>query len=318
MSIAPKIFQPSSLCDIVDAIGDLDIPDGETAKAFALRHPPSTSVLLIAQYRTLVQADWQFGLKGHNCNEHPLSVTQIQTGVVSVHPRGPLGVIVVYLKPEAAARILGAPLEEFADTKIDLRNILNIREVSLLEEMLAESRDSAERVAHVEAFLLRHMRRAEPESAASRAAMFLRRLPALSVWRLASKLDISERHLSRSFQAMFGTSPKRFARIARVEKVLAARRGGSAWADIAYACGFADQAHMIRDFNDIVGQSPRDFLRPASSGEKHTLAGASVMTYAVLGPVLTPLNDAAMRAIATPQYAVRRDLRPDLGSRHPG
>ena len=70
------------------------------------------------------------------------------------------------------------------------------------------------------------------------------------------KLEISERHLSRCFQNAFGIGPKRFARAARIEKVLAARREGAAWDDIACTLGFADQAHMIREFNEIVGQSP--------------------------------------------------------------
>jgi len=55
---------------------------------------------------------------------------------------------------------------------------------------------------------------------------------------------------------MFGASPKQFARVARIEKVLAMRQAGSAWADIAYGCGFADQAHMINDFDAIVGETP--------------------------------------------------------------
>jgi len=288
MSVAFKIFQPSSLGDVVDAIGDWDIADGETAKALTIKHPPGTAVFLMAQYRTPPHADWQFGLKGHKRSDHLLYATQAQTGVISIHPRGPFGAIVVCLKPEAAVRFLGASLEEFANTKIDLRDIFNVREVTLLEEMLMESKDGAERVAQVEAFLLRHGRCAKPESAACRAAMFLRRQPGLSVSQLASNLDISERHLSRSFQATFGTSPKRFARIARVEKVLAARRNGSAWAGIASACGFADQAHMIRDFSDIVGQSPQDFVRPASAGEMLTLAGGFALTYAIFGPANDP------------------------------
>ena len=281
MSVAFKAFQPPSLGGIVEEIGDWDIPDGETAKALTVRHPPGTAIFLIAQYRTPVEADWRFGDKGFSGNCRPLAATQVQTGVVSVRPKGPLGVIVVCLKPEVAVPVLGAPLNEFADTKVDLRSIFNTGEVILLEEMLAESRDSATRVRCVEAFLLRHLRRAEPESVVSRAAVALRRNPALSVSQLSSKLDVSERQLSHRFKATFGRSPKRFARIARVEKVLAARRDGSTWADIARACGFADQAHMIRDFNDIVGQSPQKFFCPAFRGKTHTLAGNSAIPFAI-------------------------------------
>jgi hypothetical protein len=39
-----------------------------------------------------------------------------------------------------------------------------------------------------------------------------------------------------------------------------------AWPDIAYACGFADQSHMIREFKAIAGQLPEDFFR-ANKGE---------------------------------------------------
>jgi AraC-like DNA-binding protein len=68
---------------------------------------------------------------------------------------------------------------------------------------------------------------------------------------------------------MFGASPKQFARVARIEKILAMRQGGSAWADIAYACGFADQAHMINDFDAIVGEPPEHFFRTIAVDARH-------------------------------------------------
>jgi AraC-like DNA-binding protein len=93
-----------------------------------------------------------------------------------------------------------------------------------------------------------------------RAAGLLRRKPHLPIRRLAARLDISERHLLRTFQAMFGIAPKQFARIARIERVLSARAQGAAWAEIAYATGFNDQAHMINDFTKIVGVTPVQFV----------------------------------------------------------
>jgi AraC-like DNA-binding protein len=285
MSVALKTFQPSLLGDIVEVIGDLDIADSETAKALTFKHAAGTPIFLCAQYRSMVQVNWQFGSDRLNLTEPALTATQIRTGVVILRPTGPLGIIVVCLKSEAAFRILGAAPDEFANAKVDMRDVFNVHDVELLEERLAESKDSAERMAHVEAFLKQRVRDAEPELAAYRAARYLRHSPTMPVQRVALSLDISERHLSRCFRTTFGVSPKRFARIARVEKVLAARRDGSDWGDIAYACGFADQAHMIRDFSEIVGQSPAAYLRPYSPREKRTMTGSLALTFTISRPL---------------------------------
>jgi AraC-like DNA-binding protein len=256
-----KIFRPPSLAGIADAIWDLDVPDSSAARALTIKHPPGTSLFLIAHYRASLGSDQRFGWNGGCHGKYQLCATQLQAGVVTARPNGPLGSIVMCLKPEAAVRIIGAPMQVFADTKIDLHSLFKVAEVSLLGEMLCEARDSRERVTIAEGFLLRLAHRLRPASVACRAAERLRSNPAMPVGELASHLDISQRHLSRSFHATFGTSPKQFARLARIERALAARRDGRTWADIAYACGFSDQTHMIRDFNGIIGQPPEDFFR---------------------------------------------------------
>lgn len=149
----------------------------------------------------------------------------------------------------------------FANVKVGLTDIFKRKDIALLEEMVSEASNSADRIRSVTRFLLANASRRKPDLTVSRAASLLRGNPALRVRQLASELDISERHLSRRFQAEFGTSPKRFARAARIEKALVARSHGLAWAQIAYACGFADQAHMISDFNAIVGAPPQHVFR---------------------------------------------------------
>jgi AraC-like DNA-binding protein len=256
-----KIFRPPSLAGIADAIWDLDIPDARTAMALTIKHAPGTSLFLIAQYRAGSRSDRQFGSIVGSHGKHQFCAVQLQTGVVTARPNGPLGSIVICLKPEAAVRITGEPLQSFADTKIDLHSLFPPAEVSLLSEMLCEAQSSRERVAIAESFLLRLRRQLRPPSVACCAAARLRSNPALPMHQLASQLDISRRQLSRSFQATFGTSPKQFARLARIEMALAAHRDRQAWADLACACGFSDQSHLIRDFKAIIGQPPEDFFR---------------------------------------------------------
>jgi AraC-like DNA-binding protein len=256
--VPPRVI----LSGVVEGLVDWDVPSAAVARTITIRVLPSTSPCLIVQYRAPIGSKRQFGSVGFPHRRYLHVATRVQTGVVTIRPDAPVGAIIVRLRPEAAACLLGENMQDFADTKIDLDNLFNKSSVSSLADSVAQAQTRAERLAHVESFLLANMRESRSDLLVRRAAAALRRNPSIRIRRLALHLDVSERHLCRNFQCMFGTSPKHFARIARIEKVLAERNGGTTWADAAYACGFTDQAHMINDFTDIVGGPPQLVLGP--------------------------------------------------------
>jgi AraC-like DNA-binding protein len=86
---------------------------------------------------------------------------------------------------------------------------------------------------------------------------------AARVENLASELGWSRRHLSALFTAEFGVGPKATARLTRFQRsrrhVLLTRGWGLA--EVAASCGYADQAHMAREWRDLAGYSPRAWLQ---------------------------------------------------------
>ncbi|CCE09117.1 hypothetical protein BRAS3843_3040002 [Bradyrhizobium sp. STM 3843] len=255
---------PSVVAGIVDQMSDWDISSPDQACAFNLRVIPGTGPVILIQYRTPPSMTWQFGARSARHPDHPHCATKLQTGLVTVQPRGPLGTISVRLRPEAAAHLLGGSMQPFLDAQIGLDDLFRPGEVSLLVEMIAEAQTSAERFARVEQFLLANLHASRADPLACRAAAMLRRTPHLRVRQLADRLDVSERNLSRRFDAMFGMGAKQFSRIARLERAMTVRGQGATWAHTAYEAGFSDQAHMIKDFAEIVGVPPAELVRPSS------------------------------------------------------
>jgi AraC-like DNA-binding protein len=248
-----RCFRSSLLSDIVEAVWDCDIPDADLAKTLTIKCTPGTSLWLMGQYRTpaeMRQGRWLLPTK---------CATQIQSHAVTLRPTGALGVVIVCLRSDAASRIVKAPLREFANATIHLGSLFREREVAMCDDMLAGARTSEERIAGIQSFLLGHLR-PHNDSLANRAALHLRKDPTMQIHPLAARLGCSARHLARAFNAVFGISPKRFARLARFQKILAERRYGQSWAQVAYACGLTDQAHLVREFHDIVGESPTEFF----------------------------------------------------------
>ena len=248
-----RCFRSPLLSDIVEAIWDCDIPDGDFAKTVTIKCAPGTSLQLIGQYRKPAQIQQRTELLPAKCATH------IQSHAVTLRPTGPLGLVIVCLRSDAASRIVQAPLREFANANLHLGELFSACEVAMCDDMLAAAQTSEERISGVQSFLLRHLR-PHADSLANRAARHLRHDPNMQVHSLAARLDSSPRHLSRAFKAVFGISPKRFSRLARFQKILAARRTGRSWAQVAQACGLTDQAHLVSEFRDIVGESPTDFF----------------------------------------------------------
>jgi AraC-like DNA-binding protein len=82
-----------------------------------------------------------------------------------------------------------------------------------------------------------------------------------SVESLAQDTGWSRQHIADRFRAELGIAPKTAARIFRFEHACGLISNlRLPLADVAAACGYADQAHMTRDWNGFTGTSPRAWI----------------------------------------------------------
>jgi AraC-like DNA-binding protein len=79
-----------------------------------------------------------------------------------------------------------------------------------------------------------------------------------TVEELAEEVGLSTRQLQRRFLAAVGVAPKRFLRLTRFAKVwqVATMRPEASWASLAAEYGYADQAHLVREFRAFGTKPP--------------------------------------------------------------
>jgi len=75
---------------------------------------------------------------------------------------------------------------------------------------------------------------------------------------LADSVGLGVRQLERQFLEAVGLSPKTFLKTARLQRALLRLRAGHTPADVASVCGFADQAHLAREFRHVAGAPARE------------------------------------------------------------
>jgi AraC-like DNA-binding protein len=83
----------------------------------------------------------------------------------------------------------------------------------------------------------------------------------LTTQQLAAVAGLSRAHLTAAFTRHFGMPPHVYLNAVRVRQAQLAMLSGEPLAEVATACGFADQSHLSRRFKGAVGTSPADWLR---------------------------------------------------------
>jgi AraC-like DNA-binding protein len=141
----------------------------------------------------------------------------------------------IRLRPGAFTALYGVPADELADLRLPLADVVRPR------ALLAAVRDAD---------------RPDPLAAAAMLQPDVRGL--------ARESGYSERHLRRRILATTGHSPRKLARIARMQALFAAGRGES-WARTAVELGFYDESHMINDIRALTGATPQTILEEATS-----------------------------------------------------
>ena len=166
--------------------------------------------------------------------------------------------------PLGAHLLFGLPMDELAQRVVTLEELFGARGV-LLREALAEAPGRLERFALVDEFLLELLDDARsPVPSVTRALHRLHESGGTAaVGSIAAEIGCSRRHLISRFREQVGVPPKLLARILRFERAVALVDAGTSmgWAEIAQSCGYYDQAHLIRDFNQFAGSPPSEFAR---------------------------------------------------------
>lgn len=179
------------------------------------------------------------------------------TGPILISPTGVVELLGVRFHPGGTVPFLRTPMHEFTDRVTDFESLAPALHRSLLEATEDVS-GMAERVNAIQSLLLNYLSRCKQDSRLlPLAAKVVASGGLISVDHLADMAGISSRQLERRFLNEVGIGPKLLGRILRFQQVFrAVERCNAGWAPVALECGYYDQAHLIRDFNQFAQQTP--------------------------------------------------------------
>ncbi|MFK4085821.1 helix-turn-helix domain-containing protein [Kribbella sp. NPDC020789] len=230
--------------------------------------PPALHRGLPSQHLTLViTMDEPIGIAwpGEPPGRYDASVGGLHSHAVHVGGSPNRAGIQLGLTPAGSRALLGLPPGELAWRVIDLDEFLGPSAHRLVEQ-LREAGSWAERFDQVETALLRQWAAPPPSGVRAEVDWAWRRLRAahgsIGVQELAAEVGWSRRHLTDRFTAEFGLAPKVAARVLRFEQAVARlrRQPTVRLADLAAGLGYADQAHLTREWQALAGCSPRQWI----------------------------------------------------------
>ena len=180
-----------------------------------------------------------------------------------LQPSVQAGMIGIRLQSAGARMLLGIPMRETTNVRLDLAAIWTQAGDDLVDAV-RNARCSDERVQIVERFLWRKILqlRIEPDAAVAHAVALLQGTAGrISVDEIAKQCALSQRQLERRFLNEVGFPPRLLASIFRFRRVFDLLEKSDLWASRAIDAGYFDQPHMIRDFKRFSGQQPQAFFQ---------------------------------------------------------
>ena len=176
---------------------------------------------------------------------------------------GPASCVQLNFTPLGATMLLGLRPSELVNRIAALDDVLPRGLRSIAAQL--EGRTSwDERFELVDALLLARLARAHPpptDVAWAWRALEQTHGKAPIGW-ICDRLGRSRRHLAARFREQTGLNPKTVARVMRFDRAVSLLgQQGAQLADVAFECGYYDQAHLNRDFREFADASPGAFAR---------------------------------------------------------
>jgi AraC-like DNA-binding protein len=170
-------------------------------------------------------------------------------------------ILIARIYPHASALFFSDPLSEFTNYATDMYDVA-LGENRELYDRIMEIDGLSNKIMILETYFLRQLKKNETRLKkvsivqALNQQIFLNQqqlnLPALS-----QQSGLSERYIQKLYLSNIGISPSVFTSVARFNKSLQLVLNTSqSLTEIAYHCGYYDQAHFIKEFRKFTGITP--------------------------------------------------------------
>jgi AraC-like DNA-binding protein len=199
--------------------------------------------------------------------DRPLTLDTFVAGMydsfVIVESQGDCCCIQVNFTPVGARLFFQVPLGELSNRSVRLDELYGDQSKRIVEA-LAEAGDWDRRFDLLERLIVHRIATAKPLRQEILWAWKTMQEAGgkLEIAGLAQELCWSHKHLISQFRDHLGAPPKRLGRVLRFEKTI--KRIGETrsprWVELAFDCGYFDQSHMIREFRELAGCTPEEYV----------------------------------------------------------
>ncbi len=181
-----------------------------------------------------------------------------------VQPTGYVNTFAVRFYPYGFANMIDQPISELADQETALASLFGKESAKVLEQKIIAATTTEQRIQAVEGFLLGRLAdQGVQDTIVQSTVLALAKTKGKATIKALLKEDPSKRRsLERKFSKQVGISPKQLGKIIRLQAALKSMLNNQeeTLTRIAYESDYYDQAHFIKDFKELTGTNPSDYL----------------------------------------------------------
>jgi AraC-like DNA-binding protein len=230
---------------------------------------PSSAVLPDGHVELVFNLGDPVGLAGpaYTGNQPDRAVVGPLSRAIRLEYRGPVNTFGIRFHPARGAAFLGQPATSLRDKLLPLGQVCGPLDRTLSCLLAGNwSPDTGSCRAALDEVLLEQLASSSPADTpvAAMVDRLARSEPVPPVAQIARELGLSSRQAQRRFLASVGVPPKQFVRVLRFARLwqTASMRPPETWAALAAEHGYADQAHMVREFRAFGVEPPTHFFTP--------------------------------------------------------
>ncbi len=217
-----------------------------------------------------------FGSNNDSSYKDQAVVTGQISSFFDVFPQGKIRLITIVFNPFGAKPFFDFPIFEIQNNIIPIKDINNSEWVDL-ENRLGDCVDNKSIVSCLENNLLKKLEKNTLFNSYysinnERLMLAINRIDdakgTIHIKDLSSLVCLSDKQFNRIFADYVGMNPKNFLRIIRYQSVLLKLQNSNIkdtkavdFLDLVYDCGYYDQSHLINNFKEFTGYTPKEYLK---------------------------------------------------------